>query len=74
MPCCTAPGLLLTRWGAVSRRRWTVLSTLASYAHPLDPLVLLFYFHLHLYLYLLLVVVYEHADELENGFFQIQNA
>ena len=25
---------------------WTVLSTLASYRHPLDPLVLLFYFHL----------------------------
>jgi hypothetical protein len=25
---------------------WTVLSTLASYHHPLDPLVLLFYFHL----------------------------
>ena len=25
---------------------WTVLSTLASYRHPLDPYVLLFYFHL----------------------------
>ena len=25
---------------------WTVLSTLASYRHPMDPTVLLFYFHL----------------------------
>ena len=32
--------------GGVLGGMWTVFSTLASHANPLDPLVLLFYFHL----------------------------
>ena len=36
---------------------WTVLSTLASYIHTLDPLVLLFYFHLGELLFIVPVVL-----------------
>ena len=41
-----AKGMTVAIVGGIIGGLWTVLSTLGSHGHPLDPLVLLFYFHL----------------------------
>ena len=50
-------GMVVAVAGGCIGGMWTVLSTLASHAHPLDPFVLLFYFHLGEVLFIVPVVL-----------------
>ena len=55
-------GMIVAVAGGCIGGMWTVLSTLASHAHPLDPMCLLFFFHVGEVVFIIpVVLVYGHV-------------